>query len=30
VRARGFSAPVRMRAGPDEEKLPLEEALGRS
>jgi hypothetical protein len=30
VRARGFSAPVRMRAGPDEEKLPLEEELGRS
>ena len=30
VRARGFSAPVRMRAGPNEEKLPLEEALGRS
>jgi hypothetical protein len=28
VRARGFSAPVRMRAGPNEEKLPLEEALG--
>jgi hypothetical protein len=28
VRARGFSAPVRMRARPDEEKLPLEEALG--
>jgi hypothetical protein len=30
VRARGFSAPVRMRAAPDEEKLPLEEELGRS
>jgi hypothetical protein len=30
VRARGFSAPVRMRAGPDEEKLPLEEELGQS
>jgi len=28
VRARGFSAPVRMRAAPDQEKLPLEEALG--
>ena len=28
VRARGFSAPVRMRVAPDEEKLPLEEALG--
>jgi hypothetical protein len=28
VRARGFSSPVRMRAGPDDEKLPLEEALG--
>jgi hypothetical protein len=28
VRARGFSAPVRMRATPDQEKLPLEEALG--
>jgi hypothetical protein len=30
VKARGFAAPVRTRAGPDEEKLPLEEALGRS
>jgi hypothetical protein len=30
VRARGFSAPVRMRVGPDEEKLPLEEAIGQS
>jgi len=27
VRARGFSAPVRMRASADQEKLPLEEAL---
>jgi hypothetical protein len=30
VRARGFSSPVRMRVGADQEKLPLEEALGRS
>jgi hypothetical protein len=30
VRARGFSSPVRMRAGPDVEKLPLEEALGQA
>ncbi|MEB3201939.1 MAG: hypothetical protein VKK05_03885 [Synechococcus sp.] len=27
VRARGFSSPVRTRAGDDEEKLPLEEAI---
>ncbi len=28
VKARGFSAPVRTRAGVDDELLPLEEALG--
>ena len=28
VKARGFSAPVRTRAGADDELLPLEEALG--
>ena len=28
VRARGFSAPVRSRAGEDDEKLPLELELG--
>jgi hypothetical protein len=28
VRARGFSAPVRTRAGEDDEKLPLEQELG--
>jgi hypothetical protein len=28
VRARGFSAPVRTRAGEDDEKLPLEQDLG--
>jgi hypothetical protein len=27
VRARGFSSPVRSRAGDDDEKLPLEEAI---
>jgi hypothetical protein len=27
ARARGFSAPVRKRAGVDEELLPLEQAL---
>jgi len=30
VKARGFSAPVRTRAGVDDELLPLEEALGAS
>jgi hypothetical protein len=30
VKARGFSAPVRTRAGADDELLPLEEALGAS
>jgi hypothetical protein len=30
VKARGFSAPVRTRAGADDELLPLEEALGTS
>lgn len=28
VKARGFSSPVRTRAGVDDELLPLEEALG--
>jgi hypothetical protein len=28
VKARGFSAPVRMRAGLDDELLPLEQGLG--
>jgi len=27
VKARGFSAPVRSRAGADDELLPLEQAL---
>jgi hypothetical protein len=27
VKARGFSAPVRTRAGEDDELLPLEQAL---
>jgi hypothetical protein len=27
VRARGFSSPVRTRAGADDERLPLEEAI---
>jgi hypothetical protein len=27
VRARGFSSPVRTRAGDDDEKLPLEQAI---
>ena len=28
VRARGFSSPVRTRAGEDDEKLPLEQEIG--